>query len=253
MMDFGGGPLLSEWDADMFVVDKSGNTDAVRSFALYAPCQRRYTPPRGDDLFLGLQNRRHLDPPMRVILEPTPSAEPSAKVRAPLPGPAEVPTVQHIFAEHASFVWRTLRRLGVREADVDDLCQDVFVVVHKKLAEFEARSSIRTWLYGICVRTASDYRRSARVRNEEVTSAVPEQSIPAEQHQAVERRRALERLDAVLDQLDDDKRAVFVLYEIERLSMSEVAEAVRCPLQTAYSRLHAARKHVELAFRGGAP
>ena len=189
---------------------------------------------------------------MRVIPVPTPSAELSAPPRAPPPAPVEVPTIQHIFAEHASFIWRTQRRLGVRDADVEDLCQEVFLVVHRKLAEFQARSSLRTWLYGICVRTASDYRRSARVQNEEVMSAIPEQSIPAEPHHALERRRALERLDAVLDELDDDKRAVFVLYEIEQLPMSDVAEAVGCPLPTAYSRLHAARKHVELAFRGGA-
>lgn len=167
----------------------------------------------------------------------------------PAPAPVEAPTFQQIFGEHAAFVWRALRRLGVPEPDVDDLCQEVFVVVHRKLAEFEARSSLRTWLYGICIRAASDHRRRTYVRREQLTGELPEQSVPAGQHQAIERRQALSLLDAILDRLDDDKRAVFVLFEIEQLSMLEVAEAVGCPLQTAYSRLHAARKFVEAAGR----
>src|SRR5262245_45197986 len=90
---------------------------------LYAPLRVRYAPHGGDEILLTHHNRRPLVPPMRVILQPSSSPEPAAPVRAPPPGPAEVPvtTVQQIFAEHASFVWRTLRRLGVRDADVEDL------------------------------------------------------------------------------------------------------------------------------------
>ncbi len=150
-----------------------------------------------------------------------------------------------IFREHAPFVWRALRRLGVHERDVEDVCQEVFVVVHRKLGDFEGRSSMRTWIYGICARTASDYRRSGRVRREIVTDAPPEAAGDAAQHDAVALRQARATLDKILDELDDDKRAVFVLYEIEELTMAEVAEALGCPLQTAYSRLHAARKAVE--------
>jgi RNA polymerase sigma-70 factor (ECF subfamily) len=137
--------------------------------------------------------------------------------------------------------------LGVPESDVEDVAQEVFVVVHRKLGEFEGRSSLRTWLYGICVRTASDYRKRARVRHEIVTDEPPEQTAQPEQHDTLALRQARALLDGILDQLDEDKRAVFVLYEIEQITMSEVAEAVGCPLQTAYSRLHAARKEVEVA------
>lgn len=150
-----------------------------------------------------------------------------------------------VFREHAPYAWRVLRRLGVREADVEDLCQEVFVVVHRKLPEFEGRSSVRTWIYGICVRVASDHRRRAHVRREEPTGAVPEERSSAPQIKELEREQARALLDAALAELDDDKRAVFVLYEIEQLEMKAVAEAVGCPLQTAYSRLHAARKRVE--------
>ena len=158
----------------------------------------------------------------------------------------EVPTLAEIFRQHAPFVWRGLRRLGVPECDVEDICQEVFVVVHRKLGDFEGRSSLKTWIYGICARTASDYRRSGRVRREVVTDAVPD--APQEggsAYDAVALRQARATLDAILDELDDDKRSVFVLYEIEELTMAEVAEALGCPLQTAYSRLHAARKVVE--------
>lgn len=156
-----------------------------------------------------------------------------------------VPTLAEIFRDHAPFVWRGLRRLGVPESDVEDVCQEVFVVVHRKLRDFEGRSSLRTWIYGICARTASDYRRSGRVRREVVTDAPPDAPHEGGQHDALALKQARATLDRILDELDDDKRSVFVLYEIEELTMAEVAEALGCPLQTAYSRLHAARKMVE--------
>ena len=159
--------------------------------------------------------------------------------------PPPVPTLAEIFREYAPFVWRGLRRLGVPESDVEDVCQEVFVVVHRKLGDFEGRSSLRTWIYGICARTASDYRRSGRVRREVVTDTPPDAPQEGAQHDTVALRQARATLDRILDELDEDKRSVFVLYEIEELTMAEVAEAIGCPLQTAYSRLHAARKVVE--------
>lgn len=154
-----------------------------------------------------------------------------------------------VFTEHAPLVWRALRRLGVAESDVEDLAQEVFVVVHRKLPEFEGRSALSTWIYGICVRVASDHRRRAHVRREQPTDRVPDERQSAPQLKELEREQARRLLDAALDTLDEDKRAVFVLYEIEQLDMPEVADAVGCPLQTAYSRLYAARKKVESEVR----
>ncbi len=162
---------------------------------------------------------------------------------------APLPSLAEIFRTYAPFAWRALRRLGVPEADVEDVCQEVFVVVHRKLGDFEGRSSLKTWIYGICARTASDYRRSGRVRREVVTDAPPETAADGGQQDVVALRQARAALDKILDELDDDKRAVFVLYEIEELTMAEVAEALGCPLQTAYSRLHAARKIVEAGIK----
>jgi len=154
-----------------------------------------------------------------------------------------------IFREHAPFVWRVVRRLGVSESDTADVCQEVFVVIHRRLPEFEGRSSVRTWVYAICVRTAADYRRRVSRRRETVTDDVPEAATEARQDVALSMREARARLDRVLDELDDDKRAVFVLYEIEELTMADVASAVGCPLQTAYSRLHAARAEVQASIQ----
>src|SRR5262245_7511078 len=124
-----------------------------------------------------------------------------------------------VFRAHAPLVWRALRRLGVREADVEDQCQEVFVVVHRRLGEFEGRSRLGTWIYGICLRVASDYRRRAHVRREEPDGGVADERTSAPQLRAIEQAQARDLLDAALAELDDDKRAVFVLYEIEQIAM----------------------------------
>lgn len=157
------------------------------------------------------------------------------------------PSVREVFDEHARYVWRALRHLGVADAEIADVSQEVFITVHKKLSEFEGRSSLRTWLYGICIRVASDHRRRAYVRHEQPSAE------PVAEHAALgqDLGPGLEdraTLRALLGVLDSDKRAVLVLYEIEGFTMKEVAEIVECPLQTAYSRLHAARERLLQAF-----
>lgn len=155
-----------------------------------------------------------------------------------------------VFREHAPYVWRLLRRLGVREADVEDACQEVFLVVHKKLAGVRAGSPLRTWIYAITTRVASEQRRRPYRREELAGDDLPERTASANQEDDVDRRRALDRLDLALEKLDHDKRAVFVLFEIEEMEMAEVAEAVGCPLQTAYARLYAARRVVQAEMTG---
>lgn len=154
-----------------------------------------------------------------------------------------------VFRAHGAFAWRCLRRLGVPEKDVDDVCQEVFLVLHRKLHEIDPPSSVRAYLYGICVRKASDHRRLAHVQRERVEAELPDRAPDSDRMDPVEKKQGLVRLDRALAELDEDKRAVFVLFEVEELSMQEVAAAVDCPVQTAYARLYAARKHVESAFR----
>jgi len=165
----------------------------------------------------------------------------------PLASPTE--SVEQLFRDHGAFVWRSLRRFGLSESDADDLCQEVFVVVFRRLHEFEHRSSLRTWLYGISVRVALAHRRRARTQRELPTESPPEIATSEGPHDQLADREARALLDRALDALDDDKRAVFVLYEIEQLSMNEIAGALECPLQTAYSRLHAARDQVQAFLR----
>jgi RNA polymerase sigma-70 factor (ECF subfamily) len=167
---------------------------------------------------------------------------------------------RHIFDTYGLFVLRTLRKLGVPSADLNDLCQETFVVVHRRLPDYDGRASLRTWIYAICARTASAHRRSLRARREEscenpepyVTNASHES--PRQDHD-LDARRAIAEVEVLLAGLDDEKRQIVVLHEIEGLSMSKIAGAVGCPLQTAYSRLHAARKamRVSLERRHGSP
>jgi len=166
---------------------------------------------------------------------------------SPRPGPEAA--FREVFHQNAPFVWRCLRRLGVSQADVEDVCQEVFVVVHRKLAQFDGRASVRSWLYGICVRKAWDHKRLAHKKREKMVDQVPEQTVDAPQGEQLERKGAVELLDSILSKLEPTHRAVFVLYEIEQLQMAEIAESLDCPLQTAYSRLHAARKQVQAAVK----
>lgn len=183
----------------------------------------------------------------RALLQLASPMPPELAVSAAKTAGAAAPPFAQLYADHAAFAWRTLRRLGVREADVEDVTQEAFVVVHRKLPEFDGRSSVKTWLFGICLKVASDYRRRAHVRREESVDAVPDRPTEPEQGLALEQRQARKVLDQILETLDDDKRTAFVLFELEQWPMAEVAEAMGCPLQTAYARLYAARKLVEQA------
>ncbi len=181
-------------------------------------------------------------------------AAPGMATAEPLGPPHETamrprPTARDIVEAGVGFVTHTLRHLRVPDNLVHDATQDVFVVALHRLGEFEGRSSLRTWLFGICLRVAQRYRRgTARDRREALTDDPPDVPVEAEQEAHVGRSEYRRALDAILEELEESQRMVFVLYEIERLSMKEVAEALGCPLQTAYYRHQAARKRVLEAF-----
>jgi RNA polymerase sigma-70 factor (ECF subfamily) len=149
----------------------------------------------------------------------------------------------------ARFVPQTLRYLGVPEGALLDVAQDVLVIALRRLDDFEGRSTLKTWLYGICVRVAHDFRRRDRSNRELLVEQMPELTSPAEQESAVEQGEWRRTLGALLDQLDESQRAAFVLFEIQRLSMKEVADALGCPLQTAYFRHKSAQVRVLEAFK----
>lgn len=158
------------------------------------------------------------------------------------------PSFAQIFEAHASLVWRAASRLGVPPADLPDVCQEVFFAIHRMLPNFEGRSSLTSWLYGICWRTVSHYRRKALRRREELTPELPDNPVPSHQLEDVELRRFRGELDRVLFRLPREQREIFELYELEELSVPEAAAIVGCPVQTAYSRLRVAREAVVAAF-----
>jgi RNA polymerase sigma-70 factor (ECF subfamily) len=164
-------------------------------------------------------------------------------IRTPVPIP--VPPLSELVREHTPYVWRVLRSLGVRETDIEDVCQETFIVVHRRLHTFEGRASLRSWIYGIALRVVSDYRNKAHRRREVLTSDPPDTLSSPVQETLLESKRAWHALDRLLARLSEEQREVFVLYELEEMSMREVSEIIGCPLQTAYSRLHAARKLVQ--------
>jgi RNA polymerase sigma-70 factor (ECF subfamily) len=157
------------------------------------------------------------------------------------------PAFRDIYDAHFRFAWRALRRLGVREADLMDMTQNVFVVVHRKLAGFEGRSEVRTWLFGICRRVAVDYRRSARIRREvpaEVghLASLSAPSAGSDAHDAARLAAVAERM---LDRLPEKLRVAFVLFELDEMSGEEIAALLGIPVGTVRSRLRLARE----AFR----
>ena len=150
---------------------------------------------------------------------------------------------ESLYRSHYDFVWRTLRRLGVCDRNVEDACQIVFLNAYRRLPQFEGRSSLKTWLCGISVKVASDYRRSASVRREKLVEPPPsEVPFSAEQQQQVEQRERLEEVDAILAQLPIEQRTVLVLHELEQLTGEEIATIEGLPLGTVRSRLRLARE-----------
>jgi RNA polymerase sigma-70 factor (ECF subfamily) len=162
-------------------------------------------------------------------------------------GEARAPSATEVYADHADFVFASLQRFGIRDNDLEDLLQEVFVVVHRKLHTFDGSSRMTTWLYGICLRVAAAHRRRAHVRREQSVDPVPEPAPSTSRasrddpEAALQRGQARQQLESILDELDLDKRAVFVMFEIDELSCDEIAAVVGVPVGTVYSRLHAAR------------
>lgn len=158
--------------------------------------------------------------------------------------------VAAILSVHGDFVWRTLQRLGVRDADLEDTLQEVLWVVHKRIETFDGRSKITTWLYAICVRVASTHRRRAWVRRERPTSDLPEQASDAPgPEESLSRREDQAALSEVLDLMDIEKRALLVMFEIDELSCEEIGDLLGVPVGTVHSRLHAARRELEAAHK----
>ncbi len=170
------------------------------------------------------------------------------------PGMAKIEREDHdfdaVYAAQFQAVWRCLLSLGVPHAAIDDATQEVFLVVHRRLSDFEGRSSLRTWILAIAAQVARNHRRHLKRKGGGVSLA--EDALESHRPSPLETAERSERLailDALLGEIGDDQREVFVLAEIEGQSAVEISEALQLSVNTVHSRLRAARKSFEKAVR----
>jgi RNA polymerase sigma-70 factor (ECF subfamily) len=173
-----------------------------------------------------------------------------AEPRQDVPGQAlpraAVPDFRVTYTEHFDFVWRSLRLLGVPADLLDDATQDVFSVVFRRLADFDGRAALRTWLFAIARRVAANYRRREH-RNLSVQSAGLDDepsTLPTPQA-SLEGNDAADAVMAFCATLDEERRALFVLALIEGVATPELVPAFDVPLNTLYSRIRALREGLE--------
>lgn len=153
-----------------------------------------------------------------------------------------------VYAGQVHFIWRVLRGMGVSDALVEDAVQDVFLVVHRRLAEFDGRFSIKTWLFEIAFRVACNYRRKGqRAAELKPLDEGFRDSAPSPAEHA-ERDEALHLAEELLGELEDNKRAVLVLSEIEGMTGPEIAAIMGTPLNTIYTWLRRARAELSDAL-----
>lgn len=168
------------------------------------------------------------------------------------PADSGIPSFDDIYDEHFAFVWRSARRLGIVESALEDIVQEVFLVVHRRLDTLAQRSRIRSWLFGIVVRVVSDARRSLRRKPAnlggkarsglDVDSVVTGIPCPEDTLAKAEAQRVM---DSLLDAMSDPRRQVFILAELEQMSVPDIAASVGANVNTVYARLRAARADFE--------
>jgi len=152
------------------------------------------------------------------------------------------PVFAEVYAEHFELVWRSLRHLGVPPAALDDAVQDVWLVVHRRLPEFDGRSKVSTWLFGISINVARSRRRAPRERypSEPLPEGIESTSLDPER--ALASRRAWTLVQAFLEELPELTRAIFVSALLENFSPAETAAATGLDVQTIYHRVRALRR-----------
>lgn len=148
--------------------------------------------------------------------------------------------LESVYREYHDFVWRTLYHLGIRGDAVNDAVHEVFLVVHRRLCDYDGRTAIKNWLYGIVRRVASDHRKKVERRNRRLR-LVPDHDQHSLDARALERLSAAELVDRFLEELDEDKRTVFILAEVEGMTAPEISAALGVNLNTIYARLRAVR------------
>ena len=163
---------------------------------------------------------------------------------------------EQIYYEHTAFVWRNALRLGVPASSVEDVVQDVFIVVQRRMGDFDRRTAMRSWIFGILSNVVRHHRRTSQRKDARCVSleqdAAQEVSElqgnlnPSKQAEHAERVRLLEKL---LAELDQDKRTLLVLSELEGWTLREIAEHLGSNTNTVFSRLRAAKRAFDELYR----
>jgi RNA polymerase sigma-70 factor (ECF subfamily) len=164
------------------------------------------------------------------------------------------PGFEDVYESTVEYVWNAVCRMGVPRSDAEDVVQEVFVIVHRRLGEFAGRAQLRTWVFKIVVHLVQHYFRTharkpgdrATERGTEIHALVD--SLEKGPAGELERTEALRVLDRLLSQLNDTKRVVFVLAELERMTLAEIADIVEANANTVASRLRAARRDFDRAL-----
>lgn len=151
-----------------------------------------------------------------------------------------------VYREHFDFVWRSVSRLGVDRASVDDVVQEVFLAAYRRAATFDGRGPFKAWLFGIAVNVTRMARRG-ELRHRRRVEAVAVAATPPESADLGQRTTTLDLLDRLLSELDDDQRTAVILAEIEGMSPRDVATGLGISVNTVYSRLRLARAHLQRA------
>ena len=149
-----------------------------------------------------------------------------------------------VYCEHADFVARTVRQFGIPEAQTEDIVHDVFLVVHRRLPDYDGSAPIKSWLYGITRRVVMHHQRGFS-RAQRRLEHIPDPAPAPDPDEHVAKVQAVQVVRSFLGELDQDKRAVFALIEIEEMPAPEVARVLGVGLNTVYSRLRAARQRFE--------
>jgi len=163
--------------------------------------------------------------------------------------PRAQPDLGAIFDKHFGFVWNTLRHLGTRPNDLEDMAHEVFLRVHAHWQQYDPARPLRPWLFGFAYRIAMDYRRLARNRFE--MSGLPAEPIDAAPpvDERLESRERATLLYRALAAMELERRAVLILHYVEEVPVGEIARALGIPLNTAYSRLRLAREELARAIK----
>lgn len=164
-----------------------------------------------------------------------------------VPGAAVVPALAEVYRAHVGFVWRVLRRLGVEDAALEDVVHDVFLVVHRRLGEYDGRAALTTWLFGIARGVASNHRRGVARAQRKLSVAPPPGAAPDPELRTQQQQLAA-FVREFLAGLDEDRRLLFELADLEGLKVPEIAETLGMNLNTAYARLRAVREQLSRAL-----